>query len=152
MKITPTNLTISDYCNAMVRNEIVVNRNYQRSDQVWPPAAKSFLIETILLGFPIPKLSLYQVTDVKSKKTYKEIVDGQQRSQTILEFFQNSLSISRHSELDRAAGKVYRDLEDDDKQQFLDYPLSVDLLLAATEEEVRDTFRRINSYTIPLNH
>jgi hypothetical protein len=68
----------------MREKSIIVNHDYQRSDKVWPPAARSYLIETILLGFPIPKLSLYQTTDLKTKKTKKEIVDGQQRSQVML--------------------------------------------------------------------
>lgn len=89
MKITPTTFTIVDYCTAMTRKEIIVERAYQRSAQVWPQAARSFLIESILLGYPIPKLYLYQQTDLKSRKTIKHIVDGQQRSFTILDFYEN---------------------------------------------------------------
>ena len=63
MKITSSAFTVSDYCEAMKRKEIIVNRDYQRSSKVWPPQARSFLIETILLDCPIPKLSLYQITD-----------------------------------------------------------------------------------------
>ena len=74
MQIIPSTYTVADYCAAMERQEIIVNRQYQRSDKVWPPPAKSFLIESVLLGFSIPKLSLYQVTDVKTRKTRKEIV------------------------------------------------------------------------------
>ncbi len=69
-------MTIADYCAAMTRREISTNSEYQRSDKVWPPAARSFLIETILQGYPIPKIFLFQITDLKSKKTVKEIVDG----------------------------------------------------------------------------
>src|SRR5215469_8191482 len=86
MKVQPTPMTVADYCLGMSRSEIVVNRNYQRSDQVWPPAAKSFLIETILLGYQVPKLYLYQVLDLRSRKTYKEFLDGQQRSVTFTHF------------------------------------------------------------------
>jgi hypothetical protein len=64
----------------MKSKDIIVNRSYQRSDKVWPPAARSYLVETVLLGYPIPKLSLHQRTDVKSRKVISEIVDGQQRS------------------------------------------------------------------------
>ena len=63
------------YCQQMREKSIIVNHDYQRSDKVWPPAARSYLIETILLGFPIPKLSLYQTTDLKTKKTKKNM-DG----------------------------------------------------------------------------
>lgn len=151
MNIVATNLTVADYCQAMQRGEIIVNRDYQRSDQVWPPAARSFLIETILLGLPMPKFSLYQVTDLKSRKTIKEIVDGQQRSTAIRDFSEDRLRLSPSLDTEEVAGKTYTELEDSYKSRFLDYQLSADLFVAATPEEVRDVFRRMNSYTIPLN-
>ena len=151
MHITSTNYTVADYCQAMINREIIVNRNYQRSDKVWPPAAKSFLIETILLNYPIPKLSLFQKTDLRSRKTYKEIVDGQQRSQAILEFFEDKFRLSRSSEIAEVAGKQCSELDKEFQQAFLDYSLSVDLLVSATVFDIREVFRRINAYTVPLN-
>ena len=88
------------------RKEIRVNRNYQRSEKVWPPAAKSFLIETILLGYPVPKLSLYQITDLKTRRTVKEIVDGQQRTLTIKAFFDNRLRLRRRRQDAGAAASL----------------------------------------------
>ena len=151
MHITPTNITVADYCQAMIRREIMVNRDYQRSDKVWPPVAKSFLIETILLDFPIPKLFLFQKTDLRSRKTYKEIVDGQQRSRTILDFFEDKIRLSQSCEIEEAAGKRYSELDEEFQQTFLDYSLSVDLFVSATTDDVREIFRRINAYTVPLN-
>jgi Protein of unknown function DUF262 len=146
-----TNFTIADYCNGMERGEIIVNKDYQRSDQVWPLAARSYLIETILKGFPIPKLYLYQVTDIKSKKTYKEIVDGQQRSVAILDFRNDRLRLSKSTENADIRSKTYSELEDSDKHVFLDYGINVDLFVSATTAEVVEVFRRMNSYTVPLN-
>lgn len=151
MHITPTSFTVADYCQSMLRKEIIVNRDYQRSDKVWPAAARSFLIETILLGYPIPKLYLYQVTDLKSRKTIKHIVDGQQRSYTILDFYQNKFQLSRTSELEDLKGKGFEDLPTEFQQKFIDYAVAVDLFVSATEEEIREVFRRMNSYTVPLN-
>jgi hypothetical protein len=146
-----TSFTIADYCNAMERDEIIVNKNYQRSDQVWPTAARSYLIETILKGFPIPKLYLYQVTDVKSKKTYKEIVDGQQRSVAILDFRNDRLRLSKLADNPDIKNKTYSELEEADQHTFLDYAINVDLFVSATTTEVVEVFRRMNSYTVPLN-
>lgn len=151
MHITPTNITVADYCQAMIRMDIIVNRDYQRSDKVWPPVAKSFLIETILLDFPIPKLFLFQKTDLRSRKTYKEIVDGQQRSQTILDFFEDKIRLSKSCEIEGAAGKRYSELDEEFQQTFLNYSLSVDLLAAASALDIRDAFRRMSAYTVPLN-
>lgn len=111
-----SHFTVADYCKGMKRNEIVVNRNYQRSDHVWPDAARSYLIETILKGFPIPKLYLYQVTDVKSRDTRKEIVDGQQRSVAILDFYEDKLKISKLAENEDIRNKKYSELDEGEKQ------------------------------------
>jgi Protein of unknown function DUF262 len=151
MQIIPTNMTVVDYCKAMQRGEITVNREYQRSDKVWPDVARSFLIETILMNYPIPKLFLYQITDVKSRQTLKEVVDGQQRSMAILDFFLGKLRLSPTLELPGAGGNVYEQLSDDHKAAFLNYGLSFDLITAASGTDVREVFRRMNLYTIPLN-
>jgi hypothetical protein len=151
MDLVESQFTIADYCVGLERNEILVNAEYQRSNKVWPIAARSFLIETILLGYPIPKLFLHQITDIRSRRTYKEIVDGQQRSRAIKDFFDDQLRLSTRAEAGEIAGRVYSELDDDYKQKFLNYALSTDLFVAAQPVEIREVFRRMNSYTVPLN-
>lgn len=148
MQVIPTTFTVADYCKAMENGEIYPNREYQRSETVWPPAARSYLIDTILHGYPIPKLSLAQKTDLRTRKTVKEIVDGQQRSQAILDFYQGNFRLSTKSSF---AGKRYEGLDEEEQHKFLDYALSIDLFVGATQADIRQVFRRINSYTVPLN-
>lgn len=147
-----TSFTVADYCAAMQRGEIIVNRDYQRSDKVWPQAARSYLIETILKGFPVPKLYLYQKTDVKSRRTHKEIVDGQQRSVAIRAYYDDEFRLSKSAENEDIGGKKYSELDGEYQQRFLDYGINVDLFVSATSSEVVEVFRRMNSYTVPLNH
>jgi hypothetical protein len=151
MQTVATTFTVSDYCAAIDRNEIIANKEYQRSEEVWPPAARSFLIETVLLGYPMPKVYLYQRTDIKSRKTIKEIVDGQQRSKVIHDFYHGKLALAKRSEVEGAGGKRYDELDETLKGRFLNYQISVDLFVSVTQSEIRETFRRINSYTVPLN-
>jgi hypothetical protein len=148
MQVTSSNFTVAEYCEQMRLGGIVVNHDYQRSDKVWPPAARSYLIETILLGYPMPKMALHQTTDLRTRRTKKEIVDGQQRSQAIFDFFEDKLRLSGNTEFAR---KTYSQLLPEDQQRFVDYGLSVDLFVGATPEQIRQVFRRINSYTVPLN-
>jgi hypothetical protein len=147
----PTNMTVAEYCAAMHRNEIIVNKNYQRSDQVWPDAAQSFLIESIMLGFPIPKVYLHSITDLKTRRTIKEIVDGQQRSRAIFDYFYDKYPLSRHLDTDELKGLKYSELPEEWQSRFISYSISIDLILSASQDEVVQIFRRMNSYTVPLN-
>lgn len=151
INVAQSPMTIADYCRAFQENGIIVNRDYQRSWQVWPSTARSFLIESIVLGFPVPKLSLHQVLDLRSRTTVKEIVDGQQRTAAIVEFFQGDLRLSRGLETEEIAGRTYDELDPEYQEAFLSYSLAIDLFVGATNEEIREVFRRMNSYTVPLN-
>jgi hypothetical protein len=151
MQTVSTNMTVADYCDALKRRDITVNRDYQRSDQVWPDSAKTYLIETIILGYPLPKIYLYQITDIKSRKTVKEIVDGQQRSLAILDFFNDKFALSKAAETESLQGLKYSELEEEQQQAFLSFSLSFDLLVGATKDNIVEVFRRMNSYTVPLN-
>lgn len=151
MKIINQNSTIRDYREALLRGDIIINRDYQRSNQVWPDMAKSYLMETILREFPIPKLFLHQSQDAKTRKPIKHIVDGQQRTQAIMDFMDDKFALSRAIETEELRGLKYSDLGEDYTEKFLDYGLSVDLFTAAPIEQVIEVFRRMNSYTVPLN-
>jgi len=148
MKVNSTSFTVAEYCQQMTDRAITVNRDYQRSNAIWPVAARSFLIDSMLNGFPIPKISLYQKTDFRTRRTVKEIVDGQQRSQAILDFFNDSFRITTKGEF---SGLSYTKLSEEQQQSFLSYQLSIDVFVDATEADIRELFRRVNSYNVPLN-
>ena len=150
MQVTPSNYPVADYCRQMQNSEVIVNREYQRSDGVWPQSARSYLIETLLLGYPIPKLSLSVKTDIKTRTTKKEIVDGQQRSSAIYAFYNDEFSISTGSK-SSFAGKKFSQLDETDQLNFINYKLGIDLFSAASDADIREVFRRMNSYTVPLN-
>jgi len=140
--------TVAEYVSQMTRHEIRVNHEYQRSPKVWPTAARSYLIETMLLGFPIPKLTLYQRTEVQTRSTIKEIVDGQQRSQAILDFVNDAYRLGANTAY---RGRQFSQLDEEDQHKLLSYRIAVDVLVNATEDQIRQLFRRINSFTVPLN-
>ena len=153
MNIRPNSITftVADYCNAHKRQEVLVDRKYQRNSRVWPQRAQSYLIETILRGFPMPKLALHQKTDLTSRKSLKYVVDGQQRTNAIVDFFNGDLTLSRSLELEEARGRTLDSLSQELQETFLSYPLQFDQFEAADEDVVREYFRRINSFTTPLN-
>lgn len=151
MDIRRSEITVADYCTMVDRKEVRVNRDYQRSDQVWPRPAQSFLIETILTDFPVPKLFLHQKTDLRTRRTLKDIVDGQQRTRAIHDYFADKYRLSSNVALGEARGRRFSQLPEDLQEKFAGYALQFDLFVGATDEEVREVFRRMNSFTVPLN-
>jgi hypothetical protein len=144
-------MAVGDYCNALNSGKIIVNQDYQRQEGLWRAFARSYFIESVLLGFPIPKLFLYSRLDLKSRETIKEIVDGQQRSHALRMFFNNRLKLSGKLDTEEFRGKKYNDLSEELQTKFLSYNLPIDQFSGVPEEDVREAFRRMNASTIPLN-
>ena len=145
LKTIGTQMTIADYCEEFLSEKIYVNKDYQRSDERWTDQARKFLIKSILLGFPLPKFYLYPITDTKRRRSLKEIVDGQQRTAAIIDFYSGDLQISSNFEIENLRKKSYKDLPEDFKREFLEYPLSIDLFTDISEEDIYEVFRRMNS-------
>ncbi|MGO1077127.1 DUF262 domain-containing protein [Inquilinus sp. CA228] len=151
MKAFASPMAVGDYCNDINDNKIIVNQEYQRSPKIWRGEARSFFIESIILGYPIPKIFLHSKITLKTKQSIKEIVDGQQRSMALRDFFNNKLRLSKNIETDELKGKNYNALSDEYKESFLSYSLPLDQFTGATDSDVREAFRRMNSNNVPLN-
>ena len=139
---------ISDFWDWHREKRLELNPEFQRGS-VWSPAARTFLIDTILRQLPIPKVYLRTRIDVLSKKSIREVVDGQQRLRAILDFAEDKFALSKRAS--EFAGKRYSDLTEQQQEVFLGYPIAVDQLLNATVDDVLEVFARLNSYTVTLN-
>jgi len=141
--------SINDFREWNERRELVLQPKFQRRS-VWSDKARSYLIDTIVRGKPIPKIFLRQEIDPKTKKTIREVVDGQQRLRTVFSYLENGFKLNKtHSE--EYGGRYYNELPDSVQTGILKYELSVDLLLDAPDKEVLDIFSRLNSYAVKLN-
>jgi hypothetical protein len=149
MKITRNVVPITDLYQWLDGGTLVINHDYQRGTGLWPVAARSYFIDTILNEFPFPKITIRQSIDVKQKGVRREVVDGQQRLTTIRDFIDNKLRLTSTSK--KFTGKRFCDLDEEIQQAFLAYEVSVDLITIGSTDEVLETFRRMNSYTLKLN-
>lgn len=74
-------MSIGELVNLYERNEIIIRPEYQRLFR-WSHGQKVKLIESIILGIPIPSIFVYQ-----DESGIWELVDGLQRVSTILQLF-----------------------------------------------------------------
>jgi hypothetical protein len=68
--------SVADFVEWAGNNLLDLSPKFQRRS-VWTRAAKSFLIDTVLRGKPMPKVLLTQ--DLVGKRNVRTVVDGQQR-------------------------------------------------------------------------
>jgi len=160
---------------------------YQR-ESAWNLPQKQLLIDTIFRNMDIPKFYLWKIDQhtlvegypednarslyrqlLEKKRTEDddpdpyvfEVVDGQQRIRTILEYMgvqPPNATCYRGAwnppfpalpETPMARGRYYRQLNADQKIKFGDSPLTV-MVLQATIDDIRDMFLRLQNGT-PLN-
>lgn len=131
------------------KGELVLTPKFQRRS-VWSPKARSYLIDTIIRGKPIPKIYMRQDINPKTRRVTREIVDGQQRLRTVLSFLEDGFPILKvHNE--KYGGKLFSELEEETQREILKYEFSVDLLQDIPDQEVYDIFARLNTYSVTLN-
>jgi hypothetical protein len=139
---------IADFIEWNREKKLKLNPDFQRGS-VWVPSAKVFLVDTILRGLPVPKIYLRTTIDTARQQSVREVVDGQQRLRAILDFASDKFRLSSRAK--ELKGLNYSSLEPHQKAAFLEYPLAVEQLLNATDDEVLEVFSRLNSYTVTLN-
>lgn len=142
--------SINDFREWNNAGTLVLTPKFQRRE-VWSPKARSYLIDTILRDLPMPKIFMRQYID-DAGQTIRELVGGQQRVRTILSYLGNGFPVMRVHGGDEFGGKYYNDLPKDVKNNFLDYSISVDVLIGATDIEVLNVFARLNTYGVRLNN
>lgn len=148
-KTSPKIITICDIIQWNNNNELTISPKYQRNS-VWTEKAKSYLIDTIVRGLPIPPIFLRQMVDVSTKKTYRELIDGQQRVRAIIEFVENKFRLHKNHN-NQLGGKYYEEMEEDIKEDILQYELTSEVVSEENDAVIYDIFARLNGNNIVLN-
>ena len=135
------------------RDKQLIIPDFQRA-YVWNLPQASKLIESFLLGLPVPQVFLYK--DRKSQKLL--VVDGHQRLSTISQFYEGQFKDSRIFRLtgvhERWQGKRYTDLDEADRLRLDDSPLRsivIQQLSPDDNESIYLIFERLNAGGVKLN-
>lgn len=133
-------------------NEVLdLTPKFQRRP-VWKPGAKSFLIDTILRGMTVPPIYLRNAQNKETTKSIRQVVDGQQRIRTVLDFTKpDGFRLSKTLNGDWA-GKRFSDLTIDQQRQILQFGFSCEAFKGISDSQVLEVFCRLNSYGVPLNN
>lgn len=122
--------------------------SYQRNI-VWTDRQKSYLIDSVLNGYPIPEIYIQEEIDENGNSNYI-IVDGQQRMRAVLEFLDDQFPLNKEDSPE-FNGAYFKDLNADQKRAFFRYNFVVRALPELSEDDIREIFKRLNRNVVNLN-
>jgi len=160
--ITRTLYRVSDFLSWQRNDSLVLSPSFQRRP-VWQIGAKSFLIDTVIRGLPMPIIFLReQKTSLSTLEPCREVVDGQQRLRTIISYVEptslkdfnpatDAFTINKNHN-PKFKDRTFAQLPADARQRILDYQFSVHVLPAEVDDrEVIQLFARMNATGVQLN-
>lgn len=120
---------------------------FQR-ELVWSTKQKSELIESIIMGIPIPVFYVKENSD-----GVYVVVDGKQRLTTLFEYIDNKFALDKLSILKNYKGLKFSELNTLDQNKLEDCTLTLNVIKAPTSDRVTfDLFDRVNRGGTRLNN
>lgn len=137
--------------------QLHVDDSFQRRF-VWQERHSARLIETILLGYAVPEIFVWEgSTDPVSGDTTWSIVDGQQRIRSLVSFINGEFALlanylSEEGKVRGLSGKTFDELEEIDRKAIWGYRLRINIIGNEVEkDEIKRMFLRLNSTNMTLN-
>lgn len=165
MKAKSEVMTVSDLVNLHKEQMLKANAEYQRGI-VWNSFHKKKLIDSVLRGYPLPRIYLHHVlTNVAGLRSERlEVIDGQQRINALSEFAQGAFKLLDPI-ADAASAKFpsfiqnqpcpwahknFDELGEELQEKFLKASIPVAKIETNDANEVRDLFVRLQG-GVPLS-
>lgn len=139
--------TIADIREWNSNGTLLLQPDYQRRE-VWGDAARVMLIDSILNDIPMPKIFVSKT--IKDMRTYRSVIDGQQRISTILSFLEDGFKLEDPYK-GPYDGMTFSQLPPDIRDDVLLYSIDFNEASGLPQEELREVYSRVNKYLVPLN-
>lgn len=162
LQMTKTQYKVSDFVSWQRMGTLDLSPSFQRRG-VWKAGAKSYFVDTVLRGLPVPIIFLRDKrTNWKTMESSREVVDGQQRIRTLLSYIDPTLLPDFDETRDTFtlqavhnsdyAGKPFSALPPEARQQILDFQFSTHVLpLNIDDRQILQIFARMNATGVNLN-
>lgn len=146
--LNTTTQTIAWFKKSNESGELEMKPPFQRNP-VWTLPQKSYLIDSILNGFPVPEIYMQEYIDETGKERHV-VIDGQQRLRACLEFLEGRFEISA-DESPSWGGMKFDELSPEEKRRVFGYKFIVRQLPEMSDEDIRGIFQRLNKNVVALN-
>ena len=159
--IQKTFYKVADFISWKKKGGLLLSPHFQRRP-VWNKGTKSFLIDTVYKGLPIPIIFLRdRGIDKTTYEPIREVIDGQQRLRTLISYIAPELLddfnpaqdefLVRKTHNKELADTAFALLDDDIQDRIRNYEFNVHILSSNVDDrDVIQIFRRMNSTSYSL--
>ena len=139
-------MTISQLFEDLQSGDIIGQPDYQR-EYVYDNKRASLLVESVLMGIPIPVIYLSEENDGTL-----EVIDGQQRIKSLTRYLNNEfkLNFEENSSFYELNGKYFKDLDKSIQRNYKKSTLSAITILKESNDLKYDIFERLNQGSVSL--
>ncbi|CAI1782393.1 DUF262 domain-containing protein [Serratia quinivorans] len=135
----------------LLYNEIEIQPDYQRKDRIWSDDKKSKLIESILMGLPLP---IFYFGERKNDNWV--VIDGLQRLTTVQDFMQNKfpLKVEKNSSVFDANGLTFKEFNRAYTRSIREFEITayvINIEGLSSNKFITELFHRINTYGVKLS-
>lgn len=149
LKVEVKNTTVGLLVEMLDSDVIDMHPYFQRRENLWSKKKKSELIESILLGLPVP--SFYFYLDSRRKKWV--IIDGLQRLCSIRDFLvKESMKLEGLEILKDMNQRTYKSFSFFEQTNMKMFPVTLNIISGDVNSFIiSQIFKRVNSAGTPLN-
>lgn len=140
----PLNISLQELKNYVDANDIITDPDYQRR-YVYDDKRASRLIESILIGIPIPVIYLAEEDD-----GVYSVIDGQQRITSFVRYLKNEFALTGLSTLDSLNGLLYKELDKGLQRKLKIQTVSAVCIEKDSQELKYEIFSRLNLGAVKL--
>lgn len=141
--------TPNDFVLWQENNVFVITPKFQRRP-VWRTPARAYFIDTLLRGMTVPPLYFRIAQNASKTKTVREVVDGQQRVISVLDFIADRYALSKTLKAPWA-GKRFTQLSPDQQEQIKQFSFSTEVFKGISDQQILEVFCRLNMNGVGLN-
>ena len=147
VKIERAQYSVFELRRKWKKEQVILDPDFQR-EILWNKKQKSELVESILMGIPLP---LIYLTENKEGKLI--VVDGRQRLASLFDFRDNKYSLTELNILSAINGKKFDELESKYQSAIEDYQIISHIIKPPTSDQIKfDVFDRVNRGGTRLNN
>ncbi|TFE03851.1 DUF262 domain-containing protein [Jeotgalibacillus salarius] len=147
IKVERSQYSVYELNRKYLREQLILDPDFQR-EVVWIKDQQSELIESVLMGIPLP---IFYLNETKDGELV--VIDGRQRLTTFFSFLNNEFKLKNLKVLNSLNGLHFKELEEKMKANLEDFQIIAQVIKPPTPDRIKfDIFDRVNRGGTPLNN